>query len=76
MTNTETRLVQLAEEQLDLGRPVDLDEDFNDWGLSSLDSVAFLNTVAREFNLSIRFREFVGVNSLRDLASLLDKRST
>ena len=76
MTNTEKRLMQLAEEQLDLGRSVDLDEDFNDWAVSSLDSVAFLNTVSREFNVSIRFGEFARVNSLRDLASLLDKRST
>ena len=76
MTNTETRLVQLAEEQLDLGRSVDLDEDFDDWGVSSLDSVAFLDIVAREFNLSIEVGDFVGVNSLRALARLLDKQST
>ena len=56
MTATENRLVQLADEQLDLGHSADLDRTFADSGVSSVDTVSFLRVVAQEFNLSIAGR--------------------
>ena len=75
MTATEDRLVQLADEQLDLGRSPDLDRSFADSGVSSVDAVSFLKLVGQEFNLSISAGDCAGVNSLRDLAALVDAHS-
>ena len=75
MTATEERLVELADEQLDLGRSPDLDRSFADSGVSSVDTVSFLRVVAQEFNLSITAGDCAGVNSLRDLAGLVDSHS-
>ena len=75
MTATEDRLVQLADEQLDLGHSADLDRTFADSGVSSVDTVSFLRVVAQEFNLSVTAGDCDGVNTLRDLAALVDKHS-
>lgn len=75
MTATEDRLVQLADEQLDLGRSADLDRTFADSGVSSVDAVSFLRVVAQEFNLSITAGDCAGVDTLRDLAKLVDTHS-
>ena len=75
MSTTEERLLQLADEQLGLGRSHDLDRAFADSGVSSMDTVAFLKVVAREFNLTVTAGDCVGVNTLRDLADLVDAHS-
>ncbi len=75
MSPTEERLVQLADEQLDLGRSPDLDRTFADSGISSVDAVSFLSVVAQEFDLSITAGDCAGVNSLRDLADLVNSHS-
>ena len=75
MTATEDRLVQLADEQLDLGRSPDLDRSLADGGVSSVDIVSFLKVVAQEFNLSITAGDCEGVSTLRDLARVLDEHS-
>ena len=72
MTPTEERLVQLADEHLDLGRPPDLDRTLADSGIPSVDALSFLRAVAREFNLLITAGDCGGVNTLRDVADLVD----
>lgn len=75
MTVTEDRLVRLADEHLDLGRSPDLDRSLADSGVSSVDLVSFLTVVIKEFNLSITAGDCADVNSLRDLAGLVDTHS-
>lgn len=75
MSTTEERLLQLADEQLGLGRSPDLDRAFDDSGVSSMDAVAFLKVVAQEFNLTVTAGDCGGVNTLRDLADLVDAHS-
>lgn len=72
MTATEERLVRLADEHLDLGRSPDLDRTLADSGVSSVDALSFLRAVAREFNLLITAGDCGGVNTLRDVAALVD----
>lgn len=76
MTATEKRLVEIANEHLSLGRAPDLDKRFADSGVSSVDAVSFLKVVAHEFRLSITAGDCVGVNTLRDLARLVDTHSS
>lgn len=68
----EERLVQLADEHLDLGRAPDLDRTLADSGIPSADALSFLRAVAREFNLLITAGDCGGVNTLRDVADLVD----
>ncbi|MCY4058054.1 MAG: phosphopantetheine-binding protein [Gammaproteobacteria bacterium] len=75
MTPTEDRLLQLAREQLDLGHAPDLDRTFAESRVSSADAVSFLKVVGQEFHLSITAGDCVGVDSLRDLAGLVDAHS-
>ncbi len=75
MTATEDCLVQLADEQLDLGRTPDLDRTFADSGVSSVDVVSFIKVVTDEFSVPITAGECAGVTSLRDLAGFIDSRS-
>ena len=72
MTSTEERLSQLAEEHLGLGQPYDLDRGLADAGVPSVDMVAFLRVVAREFNLSITAGEWTEASTIRDLARIVD----
>ncbi len=75
MTATEDRLVQLADEQLDLGRSPDLDRRFSDSGVSSVDVVSFIKVVTDDFGVPITAGECAGVASLRDLAGFIDSRA-
>ena len=75
MTATEDRLVQLADEELDLGHSPDLDQTFADSGASSVDVVSFLRFVAHEFNLSVTNEDLAAVTTLRELANVADSHS-
>ena len=73
MSNTETRLLALINENMDLGRDPDFDLPFGQAaGVSSMDCVAFYKLVSKEFGLDITPEEWVGVGSLRGLAAHID----
>lgn len=73
MSNTEARLLALINENLDLGRDPDFDLPFGQSaGVSSMDCVAFVKLVSKEFGLEISPEEWMGLGSLRGLAARID----
>lgn len=74
MTTTERRLRALIDDNFDLGREPNLDRGFSDAGVSSLDAVAFMRIVEREFGVSIPPEECARINSFRDLIGHLDSK--
>ena len=75
MTATEQRLAQLAQEHLGLGRVPDLDKQFADSGVSSVDAVSFMKVVNSDFSLSLTAGDCAGCTTLRGIAALVDKHS-
>ncbi|MCE2392281.1 MAG: acyl carrier protein [Proteobacteria bacterium] len=53
MASTEDRINELVRQFLEVERELDLDANFNDAGVSSVDALAFIKTVNREFDISI-----------------------
>ena len=76
MTATEQRLVQLAREHLGLDRTPDLDGQFADSGVSSVDAVSFMRVVNSDFGLSMTAGDCAGCTTLRGIAALVDKHSS
>ena len=73
MSNTEARLLALINENLDLGRDPDFDQPFGQaTGVSSMDCVAFVKLVSKEFGLEVSPEEWMGLGSLRGLAARID----
>ncbi len=72
MSTTEARLRELIDEHLDLDHAPDFDLPFGDAGVSSLDCVAFVKLVAREFDTEIPPEEWMGMGSLRGLVARID----
>lgn len=66
------RLIELANEHLDLGREPNLDGSFEESGASSLAAVAFQKVVEKEFGVSIPHECF---GSLRKLAAYIDSQT-
>ncbi len=73
MTATEQRLTELAQEHL--GRTPDLDTQFADSGVSSVDAVAFMKVVNSDFGLSLTAGDCAGCTTLRGIGKLVDKHS-
>lgn len=76
MTATEQRLAQLAQEHLGLGHTPDLDKEFGDSGVSSVDAVAFMKVVNSDFGLSLTPGDCAGCTTLRGIGALVDKHSS
>ena len=74
MTATEQRLTELAQEQF--GRTPDLDSQFADSGVSSVDAVAFMKVVNSDFGLSLTAGDCAGCTTLRGIGKLVDKHSS
>ena len=72
MTNTESRLVELAIEHL--GISPELDRAFSVSGVNSVDAAGFLKVIAQEFNLSLSAGDCEGIDTLRGIAGLVDAR--
>ena len=72
MSTTEARLRALIDEHFDLDREPNFDLPFGEAGVSSLDCVAFVQLVAKEFDVEIPPEEWMGVGSLRGLAARID----
>lgn len=72
MASSENRIKQLAEENL--GRPVNLDVNAADSGVSSLDAVALFKVVGEAFDITIPPEETANFSTLRDLISYVDSK--
>ncbi|MDE2875257.1 MAG: acyl carrier protein [Gemmatimonadota bacterium] len=72
MSATETRLRELAGQHLGLDREPNFDGTLADSGVSSLNAVAFMKLVEKEFNLSISADQWAGIGTLRRLIDHID----
>ena len=75
MPSTEDRIRTLVQAKLDLGQEVNFDAKLSDAGVSSVDILAFLQLINKEFNVTIPSEDYVKVQSLRDLVTYLDARA-
>lgn len=76
MTTTEQRLVDLAHEHLGIDPSPGANRTLAETGVSSIDLVAFLKVVGKEFNVtSLNAGDCDGVETLRDLAALVDSQT-
>ncbi|MDE2873970.1 MAG: phosphopantetheine-binding protein [Gemmatimonadota bacterium] len=74
MTGTESRLVELMDEHLDLGREPDLNRGFADSGISSLNAVAFIKVVEREFGVAVAPEDCDKITTLGNLIAYLESK--
>ena len=72
---TESRLRALIDEHLDLDREPSPDGSFADSGISSLDAVAFIRIVEREFNVSIPPEDCHKIATFGKLIAHLDAKT-
>ena len=80
MVSIEERLRQLVDENLEvdgrpLGRPLDLTTNLIAAGVSSMDTVAFMQLVARDFNIAIPPEECSKIRSVGMLIEYLDNHA-
>jgi len=75
MAGTESQLRALIDEHLDLDREPSLDGSFADSGISSLDAVAFIRIVEREFNVSIPPEDCHKIATFGKLIAHLDAKT-
>lgn len=72
MPSTEDRIQQLAQEHLDVTRALDFDAAFGDCDISSMDAVAFIKVLGKEFGREIPPQEFAKLKTLRGLVNFLE----
>ncbi|MDE0529537.1 MAG: acyl carrier protein [Truepera sp.] len=72
MTSAEDRIRKLAQENLDLGRELELDTTFSESEVTSMDAVAFIKLVNQEFNVSIPPEDLAQIQTFRNLVEYLD----
>lgn len=68
MASVEERILELAMENLDLGRDPDWDLPFGDSDVSSMDAVAFIKLLDKEFGIEIPPETVAEVDTMRKLA--------
>ena len=81
MATTEERIRKLVDENLEIegrpaGRPLDPNASLRDSGVSSVDFVAFTKVVAAEFNLTFNPEDCNKYQTVGDLITFLDSRSS
>ena len=74
MAGTETRLRALINEHLALDHEPSLGGGFADSGVSSVDAVAFMRIVEREFNVSIPPEDCGKITTFGKLVAHLDSK--
>lgn len=74
MSATESRLRALIDEHLSLGHAPDLNRSFSESGISSLNAVAFIRVVEREFGVSIPPDDCNKIGTLAKLTGYLDSK--
>ncbi len=80
MASCEARLLQLVYDNLEvdgqpLPRPLDLDTNIIESGISSLDAVTFFRHVMKEFRVRIRPEAIAGISSWRNLVDYIDENA-
>ncbi len=75
MTATENQLQALANENLNISGSANLDAGLSDSDVSSMDAVAFIKLVSKNFNVEIPPEDFAQITSLRSLAAYVDAQS-
>lgn len=71
MATVEERIFELAQENLDLGRDPDWDLTFGESDVSSMDAVAFIKLLDKEFGIEIPPEELAEVDTMRKLAKVV-----
>lgn len=71
MATVEERIFELAQENLDLGRDPDWDLTFGESDVSSMDAVAFIKLLDKEFGIEIPPEELAEVDTMRKLAAVV-----
>ena len=74
MAGTESRLRALIDEHLALDHEPSLGGGFADSGISSVDAVAFMRIVEREFNVSIPPEDCGKIGTFGELVAHLDSK--
>lgn len=74
MAGTEGRLSALIDEYLAPERALSLDSGFKDFGVSSMDLIAFMRVVEREFQVIIQPEDRGQIKTFGDLVAYLDSR--
>jgi acyl carrier protein len=72
MASTEDRIRKLAQENLGLDREVNFDTKLSESGVSSVDVVAFIKVIEKEFDLTIPSGDLAQIQGLRGLTEYLD----
>ena len=75
MAGTESRIRALVNEHLALGHEPSLDRSFSDSGISSMNAVAFIRIVEREFGIQIPPEDCPQIGTLGKLVSYIDSAS-
>lgn len=76
MASVEERVGALVEKHLGINDRALLDANTSELGINSLDAVAFLKTVNREFSVDIAPNVAAGFPNLRDLINHLEEASS
>ena len=71
MATVEERNFELAQENLDLGRVPDWDLTVGESDVSSMDAVAFIKLLDKEFGIEIPPEELAEVDTMRKLAKVV-----
>lgn len=72
MSQVESRLRDLVQENLNLGHDPDFDLKFSESDVSSVDTIAFIKLVNSEFNITIPTEDLAGLETLRSLADYIE----
>lgn len=80
MATTVERLQQLVDDNLEIpgrtqGQPLDPNSGFQEYGVSSMELVAFARLVAQEFGVTFTPADCVEISSVGQLVQFIDARS-
>ena len=76
MSQVDSRLRKLVQDNLNLGHDPDFDAKFSESDVSSVDAVAFIKLVDSEFNISIPAADLAQLDTLRSLADYIEGHAT
>lgn len=75
MTQTEEKAAKLAKKYFDLDHEPDLERDFAEVKVSSMDAIAFAKALAQEFDMDIPAEDFADFQNLRHICNYLDAKA-
>ena len=75
MSSVDQRLMEMANENLDLGHEPGFDVKFSESDVSSMDAVAFIKLVNHEFNITIPPEDLASLDTMRSLANYIESHT-